>query len=181
MPLVFVTRAMHGPNLLSLSRSRYFGASPYGVASRNCCATQASVGERVTPTWITLRDAQLDDEERKERPKEQIGDLQARHTPRPVRRGCARSVVHLWPRGWWVRPPRMYFGMVRLQTRRPSLGSSPRIRSAPQSRLSCAISRIKAMVSEATLGLVRRGLGLALPIEAQELPRPSRASSLAGR
>jgi hypothetical protein len=31
------------------------------------------------------------------------------------------------------------------------------------------------------LGSVRRGLGLVLPIEAEELPRPSRASSLAGR
>ena len=42
--------------MLSLSRIRYLGACPYGVASRSCCATQASVGDRVTPTWITLRD-----------------------------------------------------------------------------------------------------------------------------
>src|SRR6266700_3341073 len=48
--------ATHGPNLLSLSRVRYFGACPYGVASRRCCATQGSVGDRVTPTWITFRD-----------------------------------------------------------------------------------------------------------------------------
>jgi len=38
-------------------------------------ATQASVGERVTPTWITFRDAQFDEEEGKEWSKEQIGDL----------------------------------------------------------------------------------------------------------
>src|SRR5260370_1170254 len=56
MALVVATRANPDPNLLSLSQIRYFGACPYGVASRSCCATQASVGDRVTPTWITLRD-----------------------------------------------------------------------------------------------------------------------------
>src|SRR6266567_8982746 len=43
--------------------------------------------------------------------------------------------------------------MVRLQTRRPSFNSSPRIRSAPQSRFCVAICLIKAMVSAATFGL----------------------------
>src|SRR5207245_10419973 len=33
-----------------------FGVCPYGVASRSCCATQGSVGERVTFTWMTFRD-----------------------------------------------------------------------------------------------------------------------------
>src|SRR5258706_5564611 len=56
MALVVATRAKQGPNFPSLSRIRYFGACPYGVASRSCCATQGSVGDRVTPTWITLRD-----------------------------------------------------------------------------------------------------------------------------
>jgi hypothetical protein len=55
MPLVTATRAKLGPNLLSLSRIRYLGACPYGVASRSCCAVQASVGERVTPAWMTFR------------------------------------------------------------------------------------------------------------------------------
>src|SRR5512135_2486611 len=109
MPLVTATRAKLGPNLLSLSRIRYLGACPYGVASRSCWATQASVGDRVTPTWITLRDAQFDEEEGKERSKEQGSRLQARRMPRPERRGCARSVAHVWPRGWWVRTVLMYF------------------------------------------------------------------------
>jgi hypothetical protein len=56
MALVVATRAKQDPNLLSLSRIRYFGTCPYGVASRSCCATQESVGDRVTPTWITFRD-----------------------------------------------------------------------------------------------------------------------------
>src|SRR5437588_7670760 len=56
MLLVLATRAKKGPNLPSLSQIRYFGACPYAVASRSCCATQASVGERVTPTWITFLD-----------------------------------------------------------------------------------------------------------------------------
>ena len=54
MPLVAATRAKCCPNLRSLSRIRYLGPSPYGVASRNCCATQGSVGARVTLTWIRL-------------------------------------------------------------------------------------------------------------------------------
>src|SRR5258708_40086089 len=56
MPLVVATRAKFEPNFLSLSRIRYLGVCPYGVASRSCCATQESVGDRVTFTWMTLRD-----------------------------------------------------------------------------------------------------------------------------
>ena len=37
---------------------------------------KGSVGDRVTPTWITRRDLPLDDEEGKERSKEEIGDLE---------------------------------------------------------------------------------------------------------
>ena len=47
----------------------------------------------------------------------------------------------------------MYFWTVRLQTRSPSLSSSPLIRSAPQSRLAVAILRMSAMVSVAIVGL----------------------------
>jgi hypothetical protein len=56
MLLVLATRAKVTPNLPSLSRMRYFGLTPKAVASRSCCAVQASVGDRVTPTWITLRE-----------------------------------------------------------------------------------------------------------------------------
>ena len=56
MRLVWATRAKPVPNLLSLSRMRYFGLFPYAVASRRCCATQVSVGARATPTWITFRE-----------------------------------------------------------------------------------------------------------------------------
>src|SRR6266487_6591433 len=89
MSLVVATRAKQGPNLLSFSRIRYFGACPYGVASRSCCATQGSVGDLVTPTWITFRDLPFDEEERKERSKEEIGDQKARRKPRYLPRDCA--------------------------------------------------------------------------------------------
>src|SRR6266568_6629731 len=53
------TRRCHsgktGSKLAILSQIRYFGTCPYGVASRSCCATQGSVGDLVTPTWITRR------------------------------------------------------------------------------------------------------------------------------
>jgi hypothetical protein len=56
IPLVVATRAKFEPNFLSLSRISYLGVCPYGVASRNCCATQGSVGVRVTFIWMTFRD-----------------------------------------------------------------------------------------------------------------------------
>ncbi len=56
MLLVVATRAKCCPNVRSLSRIRQVGVCPYGVASRSCCATQGSVGGRVTFTWITFRD-----------------------------------------------------------------------------------------------------------------------------
>ena len=69
---------------------------------------------------------------------------------------------------------RMYFWMVRLQTRIPSLSNSPRIRSAPQSRLFFAISLINAMVSGAIFTCVdvafdfsfqKRRASLTMPLE----------------
>jgi len=48
---------------------------PYGVASRSCCATQGSVGERVTLTWMIFRDFSEGDEESKERTEEEIRHL----------------------------------------------------------------------------------------------------------
>src|SRR5436305_5562079 len=76
MPLVFATRAKCCPNFLSLSRIRYLGICPYGVASRNCCATQGSVGARVTFTCMTFRDFSEGVEKGKQRTEEEIGDLQ---------------------------------------------------------------------------------------------------------
>jgi hypothetical protein len=82
---------------------------------------------------------QFYDEEREERAKEQIGDL--KEVTRPdlggvgVQKGRPR-----WPRDWRGRTFLMYFWMVRLQTRMPNFNTSPRILSAPQSRLFVAIS-----------------------------------------
>jgi len=50
--------------------------------------------------------------------------------------------------------------MVLLQTRMPSLSNSPRIRSAPQSWLSLAISLIKLTVSRDILGMREAALDL---------------------
>src|SRR3989440_4682363 len=94
MLLVLATLAKHDPNLLSLSRIRYFGVWPYGVASRSCWATQASVGERVTPTWIRLACLEFDEEEGKERPKEQVSHLQEVTGP-DVRRVIAQKCAPL--------------------------------------------------------------------------------------
>jgi len=50
------SKAKRAPNLASLSRIRYLGVEPKGVASRSCWASQASVGWRVTPTCTILRE-----------------------------------------------------------------------------------------------------------------------------
>src|SRR6266704_6625091 len=81
MALVVATRAKHGPNLLSLSQIRYFGACPYGVASRSCCATQGSVGDLVTPTWITFRDL-----------SSMMKNAKSGRKKRSVRRDCAERM-----------------------------------------------------------------------------------------
>ena len=83
IPLVVATRAKFEPNFLSLSRIRYLGACPYGVASRYCCATQGSVGVRVPFRWIRLPRLQLDDEEGKERTEEKVRDVEEITGPHP--------------------------------------------------------------------------------------------------
>ncbi len=50
--------------------------------------------------------------------------------------------------------------MVRLQTRMPTLSNSPRIRSAPHSRLSLAMALINSMVSAEILGVAELDLDL---------------------
>jgi hypothetical protein len=63
--------------------------------------------------------------------------------------------------------------LVRLQTWMPSFNNSPRILSAPQSRLSLAICLRKRDGVRGDLGLVILNLRLALPIQTKELPMPS--------
>src|SRR5262249_48291936 len=44
-----------GPKFAIVISYQILWSLSIGVASRSCWATQASVGERVTPTWMTLR------------------------------------------------------------------------------------------------------------------------------
>src|SRR5260221_3775214 len=146
MLLVCATRAKLTPNLSSLSRMRYFGLTPKAVASRSCCAVQASVGDRVTPTWITLRECssmlKKANSERKKR------SVTGRKSQAQICSACVRKkVFQFCPCGRVVLTCRIYFCMVRLQTRIPNLSNSPRIRSARHSRMSLAISVIKATIS----------------------------------
>jgi hypothetical protein len=117
------------------------------------CATQESVGDRVTPTWITFRDLSSMMKNARERSKEEICDRKARHKPRSVQHDCAQRL----PTSGLVAGVNEHASctspMVRLQTRMPSFRSSPRILSATQSRFSFAISLINVIVSAATLGL----------------------------
>src|SRR5947209_9075402 len=65
-----------------------------------------------------------------------------------------KNVLQFCPLGRFKRPCRIYLWMVRLLTRISSLSNSPRIRSAPQSRLLAAISLIKLIASDESLGFL---------------------------
>ncbi len=95
---------------------------------------------------------EFDDEERKKRAKEQVGHLQEIADPH-VFCMIAQERRQFCPLGLVLRTCLMYFWIVRLHTRIPSLSNSPRIRSAPQSRFSAAISLINATVSSGIFGL----------------------------
>ena len=43
-----------GPKFGIIIPNQVLGCVPIRVASRSCCATQGSEGDRVTPTWIRL-------------------------------------------------------------------------------------------------------------------------------
>ncbi len=75
MPVPSATASNALPNLSSLSRMRYFGPSPHGVASRSCCVTQASVGQRVTLEVHDFTRAVVHDKEREDGAKERVVEL----------------------------------------------------------------------------------------------------------
>jgi hypothetical protein len=103
---------------------KYFGACPSGVASRSCCATQASVGDRVTPTWITRRDFSSTMKKAKSGRKNKSVTCKKSQAQMPAE-WLRRNVLHFCPRGGSVRTPRVYFWMVRLHTRMPNFNNSP--------------------------------------------------------
>ena len=152
MPLVLATRAKQGPNLLSLSQNQVLGCVPIGGSFSQLLCHPRSVGERVTPTWITFLDFSSMRKKAKSGRKKRSVTWRKSHA-QICEKWLRRNVLHFCPRGGCVRTPRMYFWMVRLHTGMPSFNSSPRMRSAPQSRLSFAICLIKAIVSAATFGL----------------------------
>jgi hypothetical protein len=76
MSLVVATRAKLDPNLRSLSRIRYFGVSPYGVASRSG-TRHPGIGRRSCHIHVNhLPRLQLDNEEGEKWTKDEIGHLQ---------------------------------------------------------------------------------------------------------
>jgi len=168
MPLVAATFAKLWPNFLSLSRIRYFGACPYGVASRNCCATQGSVGVRVTFTWITFRDfSSIMKKAKSGRKKRSVTCKKSQaHTSAAWVR---RNTFQLWPRARFGRACFIYFWIVRLLTWISSLRSSPRIRSAPKTAIVCChfFDQVNRLGREPRLS--RMGFRFALPEHTKEL------------
>src|SRR5215470_11159252 len=108
MPLAAATRAKQEPNLLSRSRIRYFDPCPEGVASRSWCAVQASVGERVTPTWMTLRERiSMTTKANRER-KKRLVTCKKSHAQMSLAWFC-RKVAQVCPRCLGARAGLIYF------------------------------------------------------------------------
>ena len=168
--LVFATRAKQGPNLLSLSRIRYFGASPYGLASRSCWATQASVGERVTPTWITFRDSSSTTKKAKSGRKKR--SVTGKRVARPDLSGVVAQ----------KRAPLLTSRLVCANRPHVLLNSSlahtdAQFQQFPTNPFSTPKPIVLGHLPDqgdrfcGDLGLVSSGLGLTLPIQTEELPR----------
>src|SRR5436305_8424540 len=129
---------------------RYVGVCPYGVASRSG-TRHPEVGRRSRHIDMDhLPGRQFDDEKGTKRTEEEIGHLQkitGPPPPTPLPHDGAgrfsRSVHgHEMARSCFID-----LWIVRLLTLISSLSNSPRIRSAPQSRLFATISLSKLIVS----------------------------------
>ena len=107
------------------------------------------------PDMCDLARAQVDDEESEDRAKPDIVGLDEVAGPDLI---CvvAQERRPVLAHGRGPRTPRMYFWMVRLLTRMPSLSSSPRMRSAPQRRFSRSIRWMSWTVSGTRRGSHRR-------------------------
>ena len=171
MPLVSATRAKQGPNLLSLSRMRYFGVCPYGVASRSCCAVHASVGDRVTPTWITLRDlSSIMKNTKSDRKKRSVTCKKSQAQISAA--WLCRKVAHFWSLGRGRRTCLIYFWIVRqapAKTQLEQLASDAL--SSPESILTChLLDQCDCFWRE--LRLSRSCLCLVLPEQTEQFPMP---------
>jgi hypothetical protein len=103
--------------------------------------------------WITLRDAQFDDEEREERSKEEIGDRKARRKPRSVQRDCAKKLPTSAPLAGECEHSSYPSGWCAYTHASPVSGAPHEYAQHRRRRFSAAISLINAMVSAATFGL----------------------------
>jgi len=82
-----------------------------------------------TPTWMTLRDRISRMKKANSERKKRSVTCKQSHAQMSLAWFC-RKVAQFCPRRLGVRVCLMYFCMLRLQTRMPSLSNSPRIRSA---------------------------------------------------
>jgi hypothetical protein len=180
MPLVVATRAKFWPNFLSLSRIRYVGVCLYGVASRSCCATQGSVGERVTLTWMTFRDCNEGVEKRKKRAEEEGSRLEEitgpclcrmiaqERSPVLSSRRCGANVPHI---------------LLNSSFRHPNIQLeqlATNALSSPEAVVCCHLLHQSDRLRRKPR-LSRMRLRCALPEHTEELPMPAKKRRLPGQ
>jgi hypothetical protein len=108
MVVVAATRAKRDPNLLSRSHSRYVGTCHQVSLLEAVRASQASVGDRVAPTWITRRDASsLMKKAKRGRKKRSVTCKKSQ--AQICAAWLCRNVAQFCPRGRGVRTSRIYF------------------------------------------------------------------------
>ena len=110
-----------------------------------------SVGERVTPTWMTFRDcsSMMKTQRTNERRGKSPGENRKPTYQQRDSAGRSPTSAHLDEVGELAS---CISGSCGRHTRIPSLSNSPRMRSAPQSRLFLTISLINAIVSGESFG-----------------------------
>jgi hypothetical protein len=124
---------------------------------------------------------QFDDKEGIERPEKQVGNRETRHRPRSAQHACLGRFSNSGLVALQCVLVACISGSCGRQTRRPSLSNSPRIRSAPHSRLSLAISADLGHGLCGYLWFVSSCSGFVLPEEPKTLAMPPRDPSLAGQ
>ena len=180
MPLVWATRAKATPNLLSLSRMRYFGPTPKAVASRSGTGSPRVRGRACHTDVDHFARVQFDDEEGEERTEEKVS-----HGKKVARPDLLGMSVNERPPGlsMWSCGAHSSHVLLNGAFANPNAQLEEFASDAfcsPQAVVPChLLNQGHRLLRDPWLE--RSCSGLVLPEELEALAVPPRASSLAGR
>src|SRR6266516_2205637 len=157
---VCATRAKPTPNLPSLSRMRYFVPTPKAVASRRGTCSPSVSGIGCHPDVDHSARMQLDNEEGEKRAEEEVSDRKKIAGPDLLSMRVQEGVPLLSSWRGLAHGSHVLLNSPLADVKTEALSNSPRMRSAPHSRLLVAISLIKEIVSGEIFGVAEAPLDL---------------------